>query len=147
MIDSNMQSAVLGRTGLYVKRLGYGAAHRKPQSKENAKLIHQTALDMGINFIDTADDYYNGLDVHYSSGVFNRMFYLMATAEGWNTHMAFDVMVKANSDYWGPYEKFQSGACGVLKATRDFGYPMSDVENAISRIDFPDDTKKPKIKN
>ena len=59
MIDSNMQSAVLGRTGLYVKRLGYGAAHRKPQSKENAKLIHQTALDLGINFIDTADDYGN----------------------------------------------------------------------------------------
>ena len=59
MIDSNMQSAVLGRTGLYVKRLGYGAAHRKPQSNENAKLIHQTALDLGINFIDTADDYGN----------------------------------------------------------------------------------------
>lgn len=35
--------------------------------------------------IDTADDYYNGLDVHYSSGVFNRAFYLLATTSGWDT--------------------------------------------------------------
>lgn len=84
--------------------------------------------------IDSADDYYDGLDVHYSSGVFNRMFYLMATTEGWNTRKAFDVMVKANSDYWTPYEKFQSGACGVLKATVDYKYETSDVENAIREV-------------
>ena len=84
--------------------------------------------------IDSVEDYYDGLDVHYSSGVFNRMFYLMATTKGWDTRKAFDVMVKANSDYWTPYEKFKSGACGVLKATADYQYEMSDVENAIRKV-------------
>ena len=84
--------------------------------------------------IDTAKKYSDGLDVHYSSGVFNRMFYLMATTTGWNTRQAFDVMVKANSDYWTPYENFQSGACGILKATADYQYPMADVEAAIREV-------------
>ena len=82
MIDSNMQSAVLGRTGLYVKRLGYGAAHRKPQSKENAKLIHQTALDMGINFIDTADDYGNSEELIGEFLSHRRSEYFLATKCG-----------------------------------------------------------------
>lgn len=84
--------------------------------------------------IDSADDYHDGLDVHYSSGVFNRMFYLLATTDGWNTRKAFDVMVKANSDYWTPYEKFQSGGCAVLKATADYGYSVADAENAMTKV-------------
>jgi aryl-alcohol dehydrogenase-like predicted oxidoreductase len=54
-----LPTAILGRTGLRVTRLGYGAAHRKPQSDENAKAVHEAVLDSGINFIDTADDYGN----------------------------------------------------------------------------------------
>ncbi len=84
--------------------------------------------------IDSAKDYRDGIDVHYSSGVFNRMFYLMATSDGWNTRKAFDVMVKANSDYWTPYEKFQSGACAVVKATKDYGYPACDVRAAMVKV-------------
>ena len=77
-----MQSAVLGRTGLYVKRLGYGAAHRKPQSNENAKLIHQTALDLGINFIDTADDYGNSEELIGEFLSHRRSEYFLATKCG-----------------------------------------------------------------
>lgn len=84
--------------------------------------------------IDSAIDYREGLDVHYSSGVFNRMFYLIANSDDWNTRKAFDVMVKANSDYWTPYEKFQSGACGVLKSTMDYKYSMDAVESAIREV-------------
>ncbi len=54
-----LPTAILGRTGLRVTRLGYGAAHRKPQSFENASAVHEAVLDCGINFIDTADDYGN----------------------------------------------------------------------------------------
>lgn len=84
--------------------------------------------------IDSALEYYDGIDVHHSSGVFNRFFYLIATTEGWNTRKAFDVMVKANQDYWTPYEKFQTGACGVVQATLDYGYPLADVQAAMSKI-------------
>ena len=52
--------------------------------------------------IDHVDDYYSGMDVHYSSGIFNKAFYLIAESSGWTTKMAFDIFVKANQDYWQP---------------------------------------------
>lgn len=84
--------------------------------------------------IDTADDYYSGLDVHYSSGVFNRLFYLLGTSTDWNTKKAFDVMVKANADYWTPYSTFNEGGCGVLNATKDLGYSLDDVKKALTEV-------------
>lgn len=84
--------------------------------------------------INTADDYYGGLDVHYSSGVFNRLFYLMATKSGWDARKAFDVMVKANMDYWTPYSNFDEGGCGVLWATGDLGYNQDDVIDALKQV-------------
>lgn len=84
--------------------------------------------------IDSADDYYAGLDVHYSSGVYNRMFYLLSNTEGWNTRKTFEVMVKANMDYWTPYTRFSDGGCGVLKAARDLGYSLDDVRDAMAEV-------------
>lgn len=84
--------------------------------------------------IDTADDYYSGLDVHYSSGVFNRMFYLLASQPEWNTRKAFDVMVKANMDYWTPYSTFNEGGCGVLHAAKDLGYSLDDVKTSLDEV-------------
>lgn len=84
--------------------------------------------------IDTAEDYYNGLDVHYSSGVYNRLFYLMANQEGWNTRKAFDVMVKANQDYWTPYSSFKKGACGILSAAEDLGYELDGIKDSLDKV-------------
>lgn len=84
--------------------------------------------------IDSAEDYHSGLDVHYSSGVFNRFFYLLATSEGWDTRKAFDVMVKANSDYWTAYTSFQSAGCGVISAAKDLGYDLNTVNEALIKI-------------
>lgn len=84
--------------------------------------------------IDSADEYYKGLDVHYSSGVYNRLFYLLATTPNWNTRKAFDVMVKANMDYWTPYSTFVQGGCGIISATQDLGYEVHDVKNALAKV-------------
>ena len=84
--------------------------------------------------IDTSDDYYDGLDVHFSSGVYNRLFYLMATTDGWNAHKAFDVMVKANQDYWTPYTSFDEGACGVISAAADLDYSIGEVKAALDTV-------------
>ncbi|CAM2742430.1 zinc metalloproteinase precursor [Legionella steigerwaltii] len=69
--------------------------------------------------IDTADEYYGGLDVHYSSGVYNHLFYILANQPNWNTRLAFDVMVKANMDYWTPYSNFDEGGEGMVSAIND----------------------------
>jgi pseudolysin len=85
--------------------------------------------------IDNVKDYYEGLDVHYSSGVFNKAFYLMGYGRGWNnTKKAFDVMVKANQDYWTPNTTFADAACGVLKAAVDYKYNTAVVKAAFSDV-------------
>ncbi len=84
--------------------------------------------------IDSAKQYKDGLNVHYSSGVYNRAFYLLATAEGWTVRKAFDVMVNANMHYWTSSATFTSGACGALKAAKDLGYDKEAVKAAFEGV-------------
>lgn len=60
-----------------------------------------------------------GIDAHLLAGVFNRAFYLLSTANGWDIQKAFSVMAKANRFYWKPQTEFQEAACGVIKAVKD----------------------------
>lgn len=84
--------------------------------------------------IERATDYQTDMDVHHSSGVYNYLFYLLANHVGWDTKKAFQVMVKANMDYWTPTTNFAEGACGILAATRDLGLPEQDVEDALDEV-------------
>jgi len=60
---SKLPTARLGRTGLYVTRLGYGSMelrgtdHFPRLSAQQASSILNAVLDNGINFIDTSPDY------------------------------------------------------------------------------------------
>src|SRR5690606_36106918 len=72
--------------------------------------------------IGHADDYYSGMDVHYSSGVYNKAFYLLANKSGWNTEKAFQAFARANRDYWTASTDFDQGACGVEQAAGDLGF-------------------------
>jgi len=96
------------------------------------RYLYDPPLD-GIS-IDNVDDYYEGMDVHYSSGIFNKAFYLIATSAGWNTHKAFDIFVKANQDYWIPSSTFIQGAEAVMNAAVDLGYSCQDVVNAFAVV-------------
>ncbi|MFC2140988.1 PKD domain-containing protein [Acidobacteriota bacterium] len=96
------------------------------------RYLYDPPLD-GIS-IDHVDDYYEGLDVHYSSGIFNKAFYLIATSPGWNTKMAFDIFVRANRYYWTPNSTFQQGAEGAYYAAMDYGYPSWDAVDAFAQV-------------
>jgi Zn-dependent metalloprotease len=84
--------------------------------------------------IDHVDDYYPGMDVHYSSGIFNKAFWLIATSPGWDTQMAFNIFVKANQDYWVPSTNFQQGAAGAQDAAADYGYSYETVRDAFAVV-------------
>lgn len=88
--------------------------------------------------IDRADQYQPGMDVHNSSGVYNRLFYLLANQPNWNTKQAFRVMIKANMDYWTPYSTFAEGACGIIGATRDLGFSVDDVKQVLEQVAITD---------
>lgn len=110
-----------------------GAEIVKEDSGYEALRYMEKPSDDGYS-IDSADEYTSSLDVHHSSGVYNHLFFLMAHQDGWDTRKAFDVMVKANMDYWTPYETFEGGGCGVLKATRDLNYPIDAVKSSLEKV-------------
>ncbi|KFI12811.1 hemagglutinin [Vibrio coralliilyticus] len=84
--------------------------------------------------IDHASQYYDGLNVHYSSGVYNRAFYLLANKAGWDVRKGFEIFTLANQLYWTANSTFDAGACGVAKAAADMGYNVSDVEDAFTTV-------------
>lgn len=84
--------------------------------------------------IDNASKYTSTLDVHYSSGVYNKAFYLLATKTGWNVQKAFQVMADANRLYWTANSTFNQGACGVEKAAVNRGYVKADVTAAFASV-------------
>ncbi len=84
--------------------------------------------------IGNAANYTAGMDVHYSSGVYNKAFYLLATTAGWNTQKAFQVFARANDLYWTASTDFNQGACGVQTAATDLGYTVANVTAAFTAV-------------
>ena len=84
--------------------------------------------------IGHASNYTSGMDVHYSSGVYNKAFYLLAIKTGWGTVKAFKVFARANRDYWTASSTFDQGACGVQTAAGDLGYTVADVTAAFTSV-------------
>ncbi len=84
--------------------------------------------------IDNAADMTSSLDVHYSSGVYNKAYYLLATTNGWTIKDAFGVMLRANDLYWTANATFNSGACGVENAAADLGKNVADVTAAFAAV-------------
>ncbi|GLX77107.1 hemagglutinin [Thalassotalea insulae] len=102
--------------------------------KSNGALRYMNDPTRDGNSIDHASDMTSGLDVHYSSGVYNKAFYLLATTNGWNVQDAFGVMLRANDLYWTANATFNSGACGVEAAASDLGFDASDVTAAFAAV-------------
>jgi vibriolysin len=84
--------------------------------------------------IGNAANYTAGMDVHYSSGVYNKAFYTLATKPGWNTQKAFQVFARANDLYWTASTDFNQGACGVQTAASNLGYTVADVTAAFTAV-------------
>ena len=99
--------------------------------------------------IDNASQYTDQLDVHYSSGIFNKAFYLLATKSGWDTRRAFEVMADANQLYWTQTSTFNDAACGVEKSAENRRYSVADVIDAFDQVGVhcatpPSTAKKPR---
>lgn len=84
--------------------------------------------------IDHTSKYYPGIDVHHSSGVFNKAFYLLATSSGWDTRKAFEVFLIANRDYWRPNDTYQSAGEGVCQAASFLNVDGAAVKAALNAV-------------
>ena len=84
--------------------------------------------------IDNAANFTSSMDVHYSSGVYNKAFWKLATTAGWDVPKAFKVFARANALYWTASSTFNSGACGVETAATDLGFTKADVTSAFTLV-------------
>jgi len=84
--------------------------------------------------IDNAANFTSSMDVHYSSGVYNKAFYLLATKTGWTTKKAFQVFARANDLYWTASSTFNQGACGAETAATDLAFTKADVTAAFTSV-------------
>jgi pseudolysin/vibriolysin len=84
--------------------------------------------------IDNAANYTSSMDVHYTSGVYNKSFCLLAKTAGWDVKKAFQAYALANKTYWTATSTFNAGACGVESAALDLGYPVADVITAFNGV-------------
>ncbi|MDE2408415.1 MAG: M4 family metallopeptidase [Xanthomonadaceae bacterium] len=84
--------------------------------------------------IDNAANYTSSMDVHYTSGVYNKAFCTLAKKTGWDTKKAFQVFARANASYWTASSTFNQGACGVETAATDLGYTKADVTAAFTAV-------------
>ena len=105
------------------------------------RYMHNPPLDG--KSIDHASLYSSTLDVHYSSGVYNKAFYLLASSKDWGVRKAFEVMVDANRLYWNSNTGFNAGVCGVEKAAVNRGYNQADVTAAFMSVGVACDTVPP----
>lgn len=84
--------------------------------------------------IDHVSDYKDQLDVHQTSGVFNKAFYLLANKPDWSIRQAFQVMIDANIKYWTPGTHFEAASCGVIQAAKDRKYKVQGVVDAFAEV-------------
>ena len=104
MNQSSLPTAVLGRTGLKVTRLGYGSGHRKPMENNQSNNILNAVLDSGINLIDTAISYGNSEELIAKFIGHRRSEYYIATkGHTWNrkgiTESLHDSLRRLGTEY------------------------------------------------
>ncbi|MFT4937433.1 MAG: vibriolysin [Paraglaciecola sp.] len=80
------------------------------------------------------DDYNNRMDVHYSSGVYNKAFFTLATTEGWTTQKAFQVYARANQLYWTASTDWDQAGNGILDAACDLGFDVDQVQDSLVAV-------------
>jgi len=87
MTDTGLPTRILGRTGLEVTTLGYGAMSLDDRfgrtlTAEEASTVLNAVLDAGINFIDTSPDYGPSEEFIGQAIAHRRSEYVLATKVG-----------------------------------------------------------------
>lgn len=102
--------------------------------KGNGALRYMNNPPQDNKSIDHQSDFTSGMDVHHSSGVYNKAFYLLATTSGWDTKKAFEVYTQANRNYWTSSTNWDDAGDGVLDAACDLAYDVNDVQTTLQAV-------------
>lgn len=83
--------------------------------------------------IDNYGDYYDGLDVHYSSGIVNKFFYLLSddAVYGIGSDAAAAIWYPALTNYFASSETFADARTDTLQAAQDLYGAASAEYSAV----------------
>ena len=84
--------------------------------------------------ISHADNFTKWMDVHYSSGVYNRAFWLVVNEYEVPIKDAYHAFLYANMLYWHHMSDFDYAACDVLKAAYDLGQDGAPYRLAFAQV-------------
>lgn len=94
--------------------------------------------------IENASEYYSGMDVHHSSGVYNHAFFLLANTVGWGVRRTFELFAYANENIWSPSETFDTAYEGLMAAATllnmgepEYLYDLDAITNAFAQVGVP----------
>jgi Zn-dependent metalloprotease len=96
------------------------------------QMCHQSTDGHSIEHASEFD--VNGMDAHYSSGVYNKAYCLLSKTPSWDQRKAFQVFALANHSYWSQDETFDTAACGAEQAARALGHPVADLQKALAEV-------------
>jgi len=102
--------------------------------KTNGALRSMSHPPMDGSSIDNQADYRFNMDVHHSSGVYNKAFYNLATTSGWDTQKAFVLYAAANQHYWTANSNWNDAGNGVMDAACDLDYNVDDVQASLTAV-------------
>lgn len=77
-------------------------------------------------------DYTPDLNVHYSSGIFNRVACVLKDNLEWKD--IFILFTYASRFYWHETSDFFDAGCGLLKAAYDLSYQLINIVHALSDV-------------
>ncbi len=102
--------------------------------KGNGALRSMSNPTMDGSSIDNQADYRFNMDVHHSSGVYNKAFYNLAITPGWDTQKAFILYAAANQHYWTSNSNWNDAGNGVMDAACDLDYNVDDVQASLTAV-------------
>ncbi|MDW3191615.1 MAG: aldo/keto reductase [Cytophagales bacterium] len=103
-----IKTRVLGNSGLEVSEIAFGGMSLGQDHQENEKIIHQ-AIDLGINFFDTADLYDQGFNEEtIGKALFNKRKEVFISSKVGNV-----LNPDGKTWHWGPNKAY------MLKAVED----------------------------
>ena len=98
---------------------------------ENCSISYNDVIDFATTNIED-ENTQQGYIVHKASGIFNKVFYLIATEIG--VKEAFKIMLQANAKYWLATSDFKSAACDVLQASNDLNQDPDIIKNSFLKV-------------
>eukprot|EP01084_Bolivina_argentea_P273863 466623_1 len=86
--------------------------------------------------IDHINDYIDDMNVHHSSGIYNKAFYLLQSKYKCCVEEVFKIATTANLYYWNQNTNFNQGLCGLKLAANDlFGGDQDMIQRIIFSLD------------